>query len=360
MTTKRKDNYRILHLPKYPARQGGMDELLRLHAANQESIYGLLCHKNFRSVGFRTKIPFFLQHSALRRIKQLSTDHDVTIYYNCWGADLFSSHDKASLRIGYIHNHFPKFEEYIKHYAKFLDGFLTVNPVTNIQIRRLLKDSHPEQNIQTIPLPINPPIKMPKATRKNIVGLVGRVIYEQKRFDRLPEFASLLKQKFPEIKVEILGDGPLKNQISAALKHNKQVAFLPWTEGLDYWKTLARWKYILFLSDYEGLPISLLEALYAGCTPIYPDFHDGHRQGLPLLLYPIGDMNAAVNSLQIEPRLPSTPDTFTTTQDYLRSFTKSLSKISANEKSTIPLVLSSQTMSYNRRYKKLNGSAPKS
>ena len=302
----------------------------------------------------------FLQRSALKRLSSLSESHDVSIYYNCWGADLFSSYDHSRIKIGYIHNHFPKFKTYISHYAKFLDGFLTVNPATTIAIRKCLITTHSGQNIQTVPLPINPPIKMPRAPKQDVIGLVGRINYEQKRYDRLPRFAELLKQKYPHFKIEILGDGPLKNSISTQLKHNKNVRFLPWTEGEDYWKILSNWKYILFLSDYEGLPISLLEAVHSGCIPVYPDFHNGQQQGLQLLLYPKGDMNAAVECTQKPFKFPSKPDAYTTTDDYLKNFTNSLSKVSAVEKTSIPLSLSPRSISYNHQYKKLVGSTPES
>lgn len=288
---------KVLHLPKYPPRRGGMDALLRLHIQNNESVYGLLQHNRLPSIGFRTLLPFCLQRGALKRLTRISSHHDVSIYYNCWGADLFSAYDRAPLRIGYIHNHFPAFEKYIQHFAPYLDGFLTVNPATTECIQKLLQKTHPQQNIQTIPLPITPPTKMPQVEKEDIIGLVGRINYEQKRYDRLPEFARLLEQVQPDMRIEVLGDGPQKQELIQLTKANRQVRFLPWTEENDYWKTLAKWKYVLFLSDYEGLPIALLEAIHTGCVPIYPDLHQGHQQELDLRLYPRGNMQKAVQHI---------------------------------------------------------------
>lgn len=344
---------KILHLPKYAARKGGMDTLLRLHANNGESVYGILRYKNLQTIGFATAFSFCLQRIALKRLSELSSRHDVSIYYNCWGADLFSSYDQAQLRVGYLHNHFPNFKNYIRHFAKFLDGFLTVNPATTQMVREITRRTHPPENIQTIPLPIHPPDTLPAIKKEAIIGLVGRINYEQKRYERLPEFASLLAKTRPDLRIEVMGEGPNKSELIQRTRHMDNVSYRPWTVGDVYWKTLSSWKYILFLSDYEGLPISLLEAIHAGCIPIYPDFHNGQQQELPLLLYPKGDMYAAVQCLEKRFELPTKPDTYTTEEAYIKNFTHLLTKISHTEKTSFSLPLVRRSVSYNRLYRKL-------
>lgn len=351
---------KILHLPKYAAHKGGMDGLIRLHAKNGDRICSLLRNRNLAGEGFHGSIPFKLQKSSLARIERFSDENDVSIYYNNWGSDLFSSHDRSRIKVGYIHNHFPRFDHYINYYSKFVDGFLTVNPVTNTRIRELLRDSHPKQNIQLLPLPINPPNELPSPPKQNIIGLVGRINYEQKRYDRLPRFAALLKQKYPHLKIEVLGDGPLKDSISSLLMEDKQVRFLEWARNKDYWEIIARWKYVLFLSDYEGLPISLLEALHAGCIPIYPDFHKGQPQGLPLRLYDKGNLKSAIECLGLKELETNWSGNHLTPTHYLNCFKNAIDNLSHCRKSTIPLSIFDQSISYNKRYKTLTGSSPNS
>ena len=45
--------------------------------------------------------------------------------------------------------------------------------------------------------------------------------------------------------------------------------------GDDYYSTLTKWDFITSVSDYEGLPISMLEALSAGVLPLYPTIGSG-------------------------------------------------------------------------------------
>ena len=342
---------KLLHLSKYPPRQGGMDKLLRLHANNKESVYGMLRHKNLPTVGFSTNLPFFLQRSALKRLSSLSESHDVSIYYNCWGADLFSSYDRATLRIGYIHNHFPNFENYIRHFAPYLDGFFTVNPATTQTTREILNQTHPPQNIQTINLPINPPNSIPAISKKNVIGLVGRINYEQKRYDRLPEFATLLSKIRPDMRIEVMGDGPKKSELIRRTNHLENISYLPWKISDAYWKTLSSWKYVLFLSDYEGLPISLLEAIHVGCIPIYPDFHYGDRQGLPLNLYPLGNMGKAVKCAKQNAHHCNT--TASDDSEYVKQCGRKATEVIKQMRIHIKPSLVMTSPHYNRSYKNL-------
>lgn len=341
---------RVLHLPKYPPRKGGMDELLRIHAKQGESVYGLLTHHNGQSIGFNTWIPFQWQKDKLAKLEQISTQHDVSLYYNCWGADIFSKYDKATQRIGYIHNHFPNFDQYIRHFAAYLDGFLTVNPATTRCIQKLLRHTHPTKNTQTIPLPINPPKQMPTVKKENIIGLVGRINYEQKRYDRLPEFAKILAKRIPDMRIEVLGEGPEKSNLIKATKNIPQVHFLPWCRGYEYWKILSRWKFILFLSDYEGMPISLLEAIHAGCKAIYPDFHRGDNQNLPLHLYPLSDLEAIVKLITQCGEKPQDHKQISPLQ-YARILPESLAEVKKIKVSNnLPNRLK-RSASYNKEYK---------
>jgi glycosyltransferase involved in cell wall biosynthesis len=354
------EQIRVLHLPKYPARKGGMDALLRLHEKQGETVLGLLKSQKKPSIGFTNLLPFSWQKSPLKKLQETSAMHDVSLYYNCWGADLFTNYDQAAKRIGYLHNHFPNFEKYIRYFAPHLDGFLTVNSATTRRARTLLQNTHPADSIQTVQLPIHPPNSMPNTKKEDIIGLIGRVNYQQKRYDRLPEFAKILLSHRPEACIEVLGDGPNKPDLIKKTKNSPKVRYLPWTNGADYWKVISRWKFVLFLSDYEGLPIALLEAIHAHCIPIYPDLHQGDRQGLPLQLYPKGNMHAAVNRVLdcsmdcSKQSINSNIHTNHNHLNYLSTLTQSIIKIKSPKGRNPGCRLGSlNTTRYNKQYARL-------
>jgi glycosyltransferase involved in cell wall biosynthesis len=66
--------------------------------------------------------------------------------------------------------------------------------------------------------------------------------------------------------------------------------------GEEYWRILSSWDALLFVSDYEGTPIALLEAMAAGVIPIHPAIGSGGDRYAadvhPDLAYPAGDLGA--------------------------------------------------------------------
>ena len=343
---------KTLHLSKYPPRMGGMDYLLRLHESAGETVSGLLKHDGKPSIGLKRNLSFFFQRRALQNLIEVTGQHEVSIYYNCWGADIFSSYDRATLRIGYLHNHFPGMEHYIRHFGKFLDGFITVHPDTTQYTRTLLAEQMPLENIQTVQLPITPVEDLDIDRKENIIGMIGRINYEQKRFDRLLEFAELLRETMPDYQIEILGDGPKLKEVQRQTAHLQNIRFIPWAERKTYWQIISRWKYVLFLSDYEGLPVSLLEATHAGCIGIYPDFHNGSTAGLPIRLYQPGDLREAINQCT-QTWSPPAKTAHTNESTYLRSLKQAIQRIKPRETKQIPLSLHINSISYNRAYKRL-------
>lgn len=100
------------------------------------------------------------------------------------------------------------------------------------------------------------------------VGLVAR-FRPQKRVDRWVEVAAAVHRLDPKIQFLMVGDGPddemLRKKIAA---HGlEQTIQLP--GKLD--DTLAVYKQLtifLLTSDFEGLPLALLEAMSCGCVPV--------------------------------------------------------------------------------------------
>lgn len=100
------------------------------------------------------------------------------------------------------------------------------------------------------------------------VGLVGRLV-PVKRADLFLEIAKILSsQSTPEFQFYVFGEGPLAQDIEAAISNNSlqdsvemtgfQDPMAPFFQHLDA---------LLITSDHEGLPMVLLEAL-AACVPV--------------------------------------------------------------------------------------------
>jgi glycosyltransferase involved in cell wall biosynthesis len=105
---------------------------------------------------------------------------------------------------------------------------------------------------------------------------IGRVVEEQKRASLLLKvIQQSLKLGLP-VTWTIAGDGPdLKMMRKALIENQDRVRFLGSVEYAQVPALLTEYDIYFLCSDYEGLPLSLLEAMGAGCVPVVSDLQSG-------------------------------------------------------------------------------------
>lgn len=130
--------------------------------------------------------------------------------------------------------------------------------------------------------------------RKNRIIAAGR-LDKQKRFDVLIQAFSLVHSKFPDVVLNIYGDGPLYKDIGQLINilNLEDAAVL---KGASANFLLEEYDAAMFVlsSDYEGIPNVLLEVMGIGmpcistdCEPGGPRMlFDNERRGV---LVPVGD-----------------------------------------------------------------------
>lgn len=90
-------------------------------------------------------------------------------------------------------------------------------------------------------------------------------LHPQKRLDRLIDAFSLIEKKHPTWYIDIFGEGPLKGQLIDKIRNLglvNRVNILPPTNNIlmEYKKS----QLFVLSSDFEGLPLTLLEAMASG------------------------------------------------------------------------------------------------
>lgn len=151
--------------------------------------------------------------------------------------------------------------------------------VSNDVAESIQKYIHPKIPVQTILNGVN----MEHFVRNNIAGLQTRQQYKidencivigtiavfrfQKRLKEWIDVFKTMQQKFPGIRGIIVGDGILNSEIRTYLKEQQMEAYilfpglqtdvLPWLSAMDVF---------MMTSEFEGLPVALLEAMSMECA----------------------------------------------------------------------------------------------
>lgn len=119
-------------------------------------------------------------------------------------------------------------------------------------------------------------VPIPEAVRVSNQGIlricyVGRFAEEQKRISDVTRAICRAVNEVPDCEAVLYGDGPDRNKVEAVLA--AQTAHLPVSIGglvdsNQIQELLLGFDVIVLLSDYEGLPIALMEAMACGCVPV--------------------------------------------------------------------------------------------
>ena len=163
------------------------------------------------------------------------------------------------------------------------------------------------KNSIVIPNAINDEFKGIKRSNQleDYIVSVGR-LKEQKNFKLLIEVFSEVVKEFPNYKLKIYGDGPLKSELiklSNKLKISDKVIFAGYVNNVG--DCIKNARLFVLSSDYEGMPNALMEAMAIGIPCISTNCPCGGpnyliKDGENGLLVPVGkkeEMNKAIKKV---------------------------------------------------------------
>ena len=115
------------------------------------------------------------------------------------------------------------------------------------------------------------------------IAYVGRLAQEQKRILDVTRALTRAVKEVPGTEAVLYGDGPQRDEVLQILSQNSetdQIRFAGVLPSDSIQTELLKCHVIVLLSDYEGLPIALLEAMACGCVPVCLQM----RSGIPELV----------------------------------------------------------------------------
>jgi len=275
---------RLTHFFTYFRNLGGVQSILKRHHSREQDSRFLF---SFEANNFKEPNISGLGvdgWDSIRCIRKKLTKHSdlfpdsVAVCHNMWGLQFLAELIPAKRRIGILHSDWTTLRPFLQSQKELLDGVLCVSNTLMELVAECLPELSKDNRIQLIPYPIDGvpimPNRMSLVKRPVIIGWIGRMQEEQKRVDRLPSLLKAFDDAQIDYRFELLGDGPMQEWLEKQLPANRTV-FHGRKSGDDYFSTLSKWDFITSVSDYEGLPISMLEALSAGVLPLYPTIGSG-------------------------------------------------------------------------------------
>jgi glycosyltransferase involved in cell wall biosynthesis len=112
---------------------------------------------------------------------------------------------------------------------------------------------------------------------------VGRLVEEQKRISDVVAALCEVARRIPNLEAWIVGGGSASNKVACIIQQNAmgaRIRLLGRIDNANIDEVLVQCHGLVLLSDYEGLSLSMLEAMAAGVVPICLDMRSGVREAL--------------------------------------------------------------------------------
>lgn len=127
-------------------------------------------------------------------------------------------------------------------------------------------DGQSIENVIGMPNPVSFD-EIVKVKKKKEILYVGRIDTSQKKIDLLLQVWNLLHRKFPDWSLKIVGDGDELEDIKllSSSLNLKNIFFYGFRDPRPFYQTASVFS---MTSSFEGLPMTLIEALHYGVVPV--------------------------------------------------------------------------------------------
>jgi glycosyltransferase involved in cell wall biosynthesis len=246
----------------------------------------------------RTRWRTLLQYLEAQAPCVYVPNHDV--WHSCVSPKL----SKNVAIVGIVHSDDPQHYDHVLRLGRYWNAIVAVSQGIAEQIVKL--DASLEPRLSVIPYGVDTPAQVPPRASAAELRLIyaGRLDQNQKRVLDLPKIVHAALNAGVPVRLSVAGAGEAEAALKAScheLAVGDHVTFLGTLGDAALADAMAAHDVFLLPSAFEGLPISLLEAMAQGCVPIATDIRSGARQLITQeengFLVPMGDIAAFTKRL---------------------------------------------------------------
>jgi glycosyltransferase involved in cell wall biosynthesis len=219
--------------------------------------------------------------------------------------------DPSIPTVSIAHNDVGAFYEPLKYYHLFID--LAVGVSETIHRKIIEQCSIPSDRATHIPYGVNSLTLeqvseiFAKRPSHDVLRIcyVGRLVQDQKRVLEFVPLAAELVRRNVAFELHLIGDGSERKALEAQFRDQDlahRVTFWGWLTPQEVAAKLLELDVFVLLSDHEGLPVALLEAMAHSLLPIVTNIESGNVQlvkdGENGFVVPVGDIELVVDRLK--------------------------------------------------------------
>jgi len=165
----------------------------------------------------------------------------------------------------------------LTHYEPMIHRFVGVSSVIAKRLRRVLPArAHDVRHVPYgVPVVETEPTRAPRDGRPLRLVYTGRIEHEQKRVGALVACSDRLDELGVAHELVLLGDGAAADEIDGLVRTRASVTRVAACAPAEVQRRLDGAGLFVLVSRYEGLCVSMLEALGRGCAPVVTRVESG-------------------------------------------------------------------------------------
>jgi glycosyltransferase involved in cell wall biosynthesis len=203
---------------------------------------------------------------------------------DCYGiAAALCLTDPQRLRVvGWLHSPIDYNYRVVARYEPVLARVVAVSDAIEADLKGHLP--HRARDIANIPYGVEiapgPPCREPMAARPVRLVYTGRIDHHEKRIMALVHLARELERRGVDHQLTVIGDGPAVPEFDEAIGSSRAGRRLPPAPPAGIQRLLDHSDALVLASRYEGLSVSMIEAMARGCVPIVTRVESGVGQAI--------------------------------------------------------------------------------
>jgi glycosyltransferase involved in cell wall biosynthesis len=207
--------------------------------------------------------------------------------------------------VNIAHSNGYEFYDPLKHYSRFVNRSVGVSS----EICGMFESycGVTREKIDWIPYGVTPgpTVRLNDSVGTLKIVYVGRLAEPDKKVSDLIKIVQRLRTTDLDYSLNVIGDGPVMPLFQKELADEigtGRVCMSGWLAKPTVLQCLRESSVSLLVSESEGFPIALVEAMANGCCPIVTDIESGNKQlvqdGVNGFVVPVGDIGAFVDRIK--------------------------------------------------------------